>query len=106
MSEYKYRLSDEEIARYHELGYLVPSYRLPAHRLASLSEALEQVIAANPEVRPEQLAAVFARLAVEHRERQHVGRMGVAAVGARELRHASVVYEADPELGIKEAQDA
>ena len=36
-------------------GYVVPAFRVPEERMAVLSAAMEEVIAANPDTRPEQL---------------------------------------------------
>jgi ectoine hydroxylase-related dioxygenase (phytanoyl-CoA dioxygenase family) len=52
------RLSEVEIAQYRDRGYVVPSYRLPADRVAQLRRTLEALIAANPGVRPENLVNV------------------------------------------------
>lgn len=51
------RLSDDELRRYHEQGYLVPSFRLPPARVAALRSTLDQLIADNPLVRPEKLVS-------------------------------------------------
>jgi ectoine hydroxylase-related dioxygenase (phytanoyl-CoA dioxygenase family) len=51
-------LTESEVAQYREAGYVVPQFRLPADRVARLREALERVIAANPDRRPEQLVSV------------------------------------------------
>jgi hypothetical protein len=40
-------LSDAEVAHYHEHGYVIPGWRLPADRLAAMRSALEDLIAAN-----------------------------------------------------------
>jgi ectoine hydroxylase-related dioxygenase (phytanoyl-CoA dioxygenase family) len=50
-------LSAPEVARYHELGYLRPAFRLPEARVATLREALEQLLRDNPGVRPEKLVS-------------------------------------------------
>jgi ectoine hydroxylase-related dioxygenase (phytanoyl-CoA dioxygenase family) len=50
-------LSDAEIRQYHALGYLVPSFRLPAPRVERLREALERLLRDNPGVRPEKLVS-------------------------------------------------
>ncbi len=49
-------LSADEVARYHERGYVTPSVRLPDDTLAALTAATDALIAANPETRPEDLA--------------------------------------------------
>lgn len=51
-------LNASEIASYHERGYLIPEYRVPADRIAALRAALDRLIAENPGVRPEQLISV------------------------------------------------
>lgn len=50
-------LSEAEVRQYHELGYLVPAFRLPEARVAALREALERLIRDNPGVRPEKLVS-------------------------------------------------
>jgi ectoine hydroxylase-related dioxygenase (phytanoyl-CoA dioxygenase family) len=51
-------LSDSEIAHYREHGFVVPKFRLAADRVAELRDALDRVIAANPDKRPEQLVSI------------------------------------------------
>ena len=48
-------LTSDEIRAYENDGYVVPSYRVPESRMAALSAATEEVIAANSDTRPEQL---------------------------------------------------
>jgi chlorinating enzyme len=48
-------LSQQEIQRYHSVGYIVPKYRLEPSYLKSLNDALNLLIAQNPNVRPEKL---------------------------------------------------
>ena len=48
-------LTHEEIRTYENDGYVVPSYRVPEERIAVLAAAAEEVMAANPDTRPEQL---------------------------------------------------
>ena len=48
-------LTSEEIRTYEEDGYVVPAYRVPEDRMAALAAAAEEVMAANPDTRPEQL---------------------------------------------------
>lgn len=50
-------LSPQEVAWYHERGYLIPSFRLGAQRTDALRAALEQLIRDNPGVRPEKLVS-------------------------------------------------
>jgi len=50
-------LSDAEVRQYHELGYLVPSFRLDALLVENLREALDRLIRDNPGVRPEKLVS-------------------------------------------------
>jgi chlorinating enzyme len=47
MSEY--RLSDDEIARFHRDGYIVPRYRLDQRDLAELQRLTEKIVADNPD---------------------------------------------------------
>jgi len=48
-------LGPAEIETYRRDGLVVPGYRLPPDQLARLQTALDELIAANPHVRPEQL---------------------------------------------------
>lgn len=50
-------LSDTEVRQYHELGYLVPSLRLPTPLVDGLRDALDRLIHDNPGVRPEKLVS-------------------------------------------------
>lgn len=50
-------LSADQIRQYRDDGYLVPDHRLSPGRLAHLREALDELIASNPEVRPEKLVS-------------------------------------------------
>ncbi|MEZ5666956.1 MAG: phytanoyl-CoA dioxygenase family protein [Alphaproteobacteria bacterium] len=45
-----------EVARYRMAGYVTPRLRLPADALARLAAAVDALIEANPQVRPEDLA--------------------------------------------------
>lgn len=51
------RLAPEEIARYKEAGWVRPQFRLPEHQVAHMREALDELIARNPGVRPEKLVS-------------------------------------------------
>ncbi len=51
------KLSDAEIARYRQDGYVIPSLRLAPARVASLRTTLDRIIADNPGVRPERLVS-------------------------------------------------
>ena len=51
------RLSREEVARYGDEGYLIPSYRLPTAQLERLRRTLDRLIRDNPGVRPEKLVS-------------------------------------------------
>lgn len=50
-------LSAKEIADYRQKGYVVPSFTLPATMVAELQTTLQQLIDANPGVRPEKLVS-------------------------------------------------
>ena len=52
------RLSVEAIRQYREDGYLIPEYQLSESRVAELMDAVDRVLVANPEVRPEKLVSV------------------------------------------------
>ncbi|QXD25104.1 phytanoyl-CoA dioxygenase family protein [Opitutia bacterium ISCC 51] len=52
------RLSECEVEAYNKLGFVVPEFRLSADRLAQLKQALDRVISANPDTRPEKLVSV------------------------------------------------
>ena len=43
---------------YREQGFVVPEFRLPKDKLTRLQEALDRVIAANPDTRPEKLVSI------------------------------------------------
>jgi len=51
------RLLSAEVARYHAEGWVIPSFRLPEARVASMREALDELIRNNPGVRPEKLVS-------------------------------------------------
>jgi len=50
-------LSEAEVRQYRELGYLVPSLRLPEPLVDGLRDALDRLIHDNPGVRPEKLVS-------------------------------------------------
>jgi ectoine hydroxylase-related dioxygenase (phytanoyl-CoA dioxygenase family) len=50
-------LSEAEVRQYHELGYLVPTFRLSAPLVDSLRAALDRLLRDNPGVRPEKLVS-------------------------------------------------
>ena len=45
-------LTSEQVRTYEDDGYVVPAYRVPEERMAVLSAAMEEVIAANSDTRP------------------------------------------------------
>lgn len=51
------RLSAEERARYQRDGWVKPAWRLPPGRVDAMREALDDLIARNPGVRPEKLVS-------------------------------------------------
>ena len=51
------RLHDDEVARYRREGWVVPRFRLPPARVASMVDALETLLRQNPGVRPEKLVS-------------------------------------------------
>ena len=51
-------LTDEEVARYHRDGLLVPDYRVPEDLLQRMRDSVMAVIESNPTVRPELLSSV------------------------------------------------
>jgi len=51
------QLSAEEIARYQQDGWVKPAWRLPPQRVDAMREALDDLIARNPGVRPEKLVS-------------------------------------------------
>jgi hypothetical protein len=51
-------MSSSEIKHFQEQGFVVPSIRLPGDQLTQLRAALDHVIAANPDTRPEKLVSV------------------------------------------------
>jgi hypothetical protein len=52
----KVRMSDAEVARFHEDGLVVPDYRIPDWLLDRMQTEVDTLIARNPGVRPEQLS--------------------------------------------------
>ena len=50
-------LSQEETRFYKDNGYVIPAFRLPVEMVKSLQVALQQLIDANPGVRPEKLVS-------------------------------------------------
>jgi len=50
-------LSAQEIAHYQHEGYVVPAYRLAAAQVDTMRQALDELIARNPGVRPEKLVS-------------------------------------------------
>ncbi len=51
-------LAQHEIERYRRDGIVVPAFRLPPARVARLGAVLDEIIAANPGRRPEQLVSI------------------------------------------------
>ena len=51
------QLTDAEITLYQQQGYVVPEFRLPDERVDALRTTMEAVMAANPDIRPEQLVS-------------------------------------------------
>jgi ectoine hydroxylase-related dioxygenase (phytanoyl-CoA dioxygenase family) len=51
------RLTPSALDRYQTDGYVVPAYSLPAERVAELRSKLDELIARNPDVRPEKLVS-------------------------------------------------
>ena len=51
------RLSAAEVAHYETQGWVIPAFRLPAARVSALQQALEDLLAKNPGVRPEKLVS-------------------------------------------------
>jgi chlorinating enzyme len=66
-------LQADEIAQYQQAGWVVPRYQLPPDQVARLQQALAELLANNPGVRPEKL--VSAHIAGDNGE----GVRGVAA---------------------------
>ncbi|MBL27502.1 MAG: phytanoyl-CoA dioxygenase [Rhodospirillaceae bacterium] len=48
-------LSDDEVERYHRDGWVTPDYRLPDELYTEFKTVIEDLIASNPGIRPEQL---------------------------------------------------
>ncbi len=51
------RLTVEEKQRYRVEGYVVPGWRLPRAKVDTMRAALDELIAANPGIRPEKLVS-------------------------------------------------
>ena len=54
-------LSPDEIDAYHRDGYIIPRWRFSPEDLGRMLDAVERVIASNPDHRPEQLVCPHAR---------------------------------------------
>ncbi|SVB72933.1 uncharacterized protein METZ01_LOCUS225787, partial [marine metagenome] len=52
------RLSQSELDKYHEQGYVVPDARLEDKDISLVKKAVTRVISTNPETRPERLVSV------------------------------------------------
>ena len=50
-------LSTTEIGKYHNDGYVIPSFRLPEAKTRALHQSLERLLHDNPGVRPEKLVS-------------------------------------------------
>jgi hypothetical protein len=50
-------LTARELAGYRDEGWVKPAFRLPAARVAAMRQALDELIARNPGVRPEKLVS-------------------------------------------------
>ncbi|MBL8349775.1 MAG: phytanoyl-CoA dioxygenase family protein [Burkholderiaceae bacterium] len=50
-------LTRDEVTRYHSDGWVVPQWRLPERQLATMREALDELLRRNPGVRPEKLVS-------------------------------------------------
>ena len=55
------KLNSDEIERYDKQGFVIPGFRLSDEKLTRLRMALDNVIAANPQTRPEQLVSVHVK---------------------------------------------
>jgi hypothetical protein len=66
-------LSPSEIEHYRDEGFVVPQFRLSSEYVTRLRAALDSVIAANPDTRPEQLVSI------------HTEESGVEGVRGNEL---------------------
>ncbi|WP_282606430.1 phytanoyl-CoA dioxygenase family protein [Pelagibius sp. Alg239-R121] len=51
------RLTPDEVAKYRSDGYVIPHFRLPDEEIKHLRSALDELIRANPDVRPEKLVS-------------------------------------------------
>ena len=50
-------LHPDEVDHYQREGWVIPRWQLPAHQVASMVDALEQLLRDNPGVRPEKLVS-------------------------------------------------
>ncbi|SVA85000.1 uncharacterized protein METZ01_LOCUS137854, partial [marine metagenome] len=55
------KLNSDEIECYDKQGFVIPDARLSDEQLTRLRMALDNVIAANPQTRPEQLVSVHVK---------------------------------------------
>jgi len=51
------QLQPDEISHYQREGWVVPAFRLPAPQVATMREALDELLRRNPGVRPEKLVS-------------------------------------------------
>ena len=94
------KLSKSEIEFYQANGYVVPDYKIPEPMLEQLRQALNETIANNPEVRPEQLASIHTAKAGPGDTKGHstflaVEQVGINLPGGEENLETSI----DPLLG-------
>ena len=52
----KTRLTDSEIARFHDEGLVIPDYRIPDEMLRRMRAEVDDLVARHPDVRPEMLS--------------------------------------------------
>lgn len=46
-------ITDEQVARYHRDGYVIPDYRIPDETLARMRRAYDELLERNPEIPPD-----------------------------------------------------
>jgi non-haem Fe2+, alpha-ketoglutarate-dependent halogenase len=46
-------ITDEQVARYHRDGYVIPNFRIPDEDLAQMRRAYDELLARNPDIKPD-----------------------------------------------------
>ena len=71
-------LSPSETAQYQDKGFVIPRFSLPAEMVKDLQDTLDELIRANPDVRPEKLVSA-------HIEGKQQGKNGDGVAGSKKF---------------------